>query len=104
MAEDLEIGTIVKRNTVGKARYIVVDAGSQHEETEEDIKRGYSIADRCSMCDARRAKKDGNGKFVISLCNQLLCDGNRRKDGKHVCWKLYSIGRLSREKIVFKED
>ena len=104
MAQDLEIGTIVRRNTIGKKRYIVVDVGPQHEPTEEERKYGWMHADRCDKCEVFQVTQKGKRHTVQTLCNQLICDGNRRKDGKHVCWKIYSTGRLSREKIVYKEQ
>lgn len=94
--EDLQIGHIVRRNSHGKARYIVIDAGPQHMPTFEDYVRGYMDADNCKICACRN---NPSNKFISSLCSQLLCDGNLRKDGKNVCWKIYSTGRLSREKI-----
>lgn len=96
--EELEIGHIVRRNSHGKARYIVIDAGPQHKPTSEEMSQGYMIADRCKIC---ACYNNQSYKFISSLCDQLLCDGNKRTDKKNVCWAIYSTGRLSREKVIY---
>lgn len=77
---DAPIGSIVRYCRHGKKSYIVVDAN------KEDGRR-------CMRCDLH----GGNCWFVN-------CSDYQRRDRKNVILKLYSIGRLSREKIIYKDE
>lgn len=79
IGRDAPIGSIVRHCSHGKKSYIVVEA------------KNYN-GSRCVNCDL-------HGKN----CWFVACSDYDRKDRKNVIMKLYSIGRLSREKIVYKK-
>lgn len=77
--QDVPIGAIVRHCRHGKKSYIAVEANDNDGR-------------RCIYCDL-------HGKF----CGFVQCADYIREDKKNIVMKLYSIGRLSREKIVYKE-
>ena len=78
VGNDAPIGSIIRHCRNGKKSYIVIEAN------DNDGKR-------CLYCDL-------HGKD----CGFIACSDYTRKDKKNVVVKLYSVGRLSREKKVFK--
>ena len=77
---DAPIGSILRHCRHGKKSYIVVEARD-------------SDGRRCLYCD-----------LLGKDCHFVDCADYHRKDKKNVVLKLYSVGRLSREKIVYNDE
>ena len=87
---DLEVGTIIRNCTRGKASYILVEA------PPEPI-GNIGLAMRCRLC----VSSPPITTYRPRICNITECGSKYRKDKKDVYWKLHSIGRLSRSKTIF---
>ena len=85
---DLKIGTIIRNCTRGKASYILVEA------PPEPI-GNIGLAMRCKLCVSCPPRTT----YRPQICNVTACGAKDRKDKKDVYWKLYSTGRMSRNKF-----
>lgn len=92
MQIDTPVGTIIRNCNQGRASYILVEA-----QPETGIPGG--LASQCLECSSYMAFRDKNNKlYHPRICNITTCVSRHRTDGKNVCWKLHSTGKLSRSK------